>query len=123
VAVEKENGVESENSLKPLLPFLIHLGYFWLPLYLSMPLEGHVDAVFCVCAYLAHHQSGILVFDDTYPAVDMCAFIKTDWNSMYWEVKEVLHSDASTPQGKEVDLHLSVESDHAGEQLIRRSSA
>jgi hypothetical protein len=33
----------------------------------------------------------------------------------------MIPSDAPVPRGKEVDLHLFVDSDHAGEQLTRRS--
>jgi hypothetical protein len=35
---------------------------------------------------------------------------------MYGEVQEVVPSDVPVPQGKEVDFHLFVESDHAAEQ-------
>jgi hypothetical protein len=61
------------------------------------------------------------VFDPTYPAVDMGTFIKTDWKSMYGDVKEMIPSDAPVARGKEVDLRLFVDSDHAGEQFTRRS--
>jgi hypothetical protein len=36
---------------------------------------------------------------------------------MYGEVKEVVPSDAPVPHGKEVDLRLFVDSDHAGDQF------
>jgi hypothetical protein len=61
------------------------------------------------------------VFDSTYPAVDMGTFIKTDWKSMYGDVKEMIPSDAPVPRVKEVDLRLFVDFDHAGEQFTRRS--
>jgi hypothetical protein len=62
------------------------------------------------------------LFDPTYPSVDMGTFIKTDWKSMYGDVKEMIPSDAHVPQVKEVDLRLFVDSDHAGEKMTRRSS-
>jgi hypothetical protein len=40
---------------------------------------------------------------------------------MYGDVKEMIPSDAPNPRGKEVDLRLFVDSDHAGEQFTRRS--
>jgi hypothetical protein len=40
---------------------------------------------------------------------------------MYGDVKEMIPSDAPVPRGKEVDLGLFVDSDHAGEQFTRRS--
>jgi hypothetical protein len=84
--------------------------------YLCLPCEGHLEVVFHVFAYLGLHHNAIVVFDPTYPAVDMGTFIKTDWKSMYGDVKKMIPSDAPVPRGKEVDLRLFVDSDHAGEQ-------
>jgi hypothetical protein len=52
----------------------------------------------------------------------MGTFIKTDCKSMYGDVKEIIPSYAPVPRGKEIDLRLFVDSDHAGEQFTRRSS-
>jgi hypothetical protein len=71
-----------------------------------------------VFAYLGMHHNAKFVFDPMFPAVDMGTFINTDWKSMYGDVKEMIPSDA---RGKEVDLCLFVDSDHAGEQFTRRS--
>jgi hypothetical protein len=51
----------------------------------------------------------------------MGTFIKTDWKSMCGDVKEMIPTDALVPRGKEVDLRLFVDSDHAGEKFKRRS--
>jgi hypothetical protein len=61
------------------------------------------------------------MFDLTYTSGDMGAFIKTYWKSMYGDVKEMIPPDAPVPRGKEVDLRLFVDYDHAGEQFTRRS--
>jgi hypothetical protein len=61
------------------------------------------------------------MFDPTYPSVDMGTFIKTDWKSMYGDVKEMITSDAPVTRGKEVDLRLFVDSDHAGDKFTRHS--
>jgi hypothetical protein len=51
-----------------------------------------------------------------YPSVDMGAFmIKNDWICMYDDVKETIPPDSSVPHGKEVDLCVFVDSDHAGD--------
>jgi hypothetical protein len=92
-----------------------------LSTYLCLLLEGHLEAVLRVFAYLGLHHNARVVFDPTYPAVDMGAFIKTDWKSIYGDVKEMIPSDAPVPRGKEVDLRLFVDSDHACEQFTRRS--
>jgi hypothetical protein len=92
-----------------------------LSTYLCLPREGHLESVFHVFAYLGLHHNARVVFDPTYPAVDMGTFIKTDWKSMNGGVKEMAPSDVPIPRGKEVDLHLFVDSDYAGEQSTRRS--
>jgi hypothetical protein len=88
--------------------------------YLVMPREGHMEAVFHGFAYLGLHHNVRVLCDPTYPAVDMGTFIKTDWKSMYGDVKETIPSDDPVTRGKEVDLRLFVDSDHAGE-FTRRS--
>jgi hypothetical protein len=89
--------------------------------YLFLPREGHSEAVFHVFTYLGLHHSARVVFDPTYPAVDMGTFIETDWKSMYGGVKEMIPSDAPIPRGKEFDLCLFVDSYHAGAKFTRRS--
>jgi hypothetical protein len=92
-----------------------------LSTYLCLPREGHLEAVFHVFAYLGLYHNARFVFDPTYPAVDMGTFIKTYCKSMYGDVKEMIPSDATIYRGKEVDLRLFVDSDHAGEKFTRRS--
>jgi hypothetical protein len=92
-----------------------------LSTYLLLPREGHLESVFRVFAYLGLHHNARAVFDPTYPSVDTGTFIKTYWKSMYGDVKEMIPSDAPVYRGKEVDLRLFVDSDHAGEQFTRRS--
>jgi hypothetical protein len=74
-----------------------------------------------VFTYLGLHHNARVVFDPTYPTVDMGTFIKTYWKSVYGGVKEMIASDAPVTHGKEVDLRFFVDSDHAGEQFTRRS--
>jgi hypothetical protein len=89
--------------------------------YMCLPSEGHLEAVLHVFAYLGLHLNASVVFDPTYPDVDMGTFIKTDWKFMYGDVKEMIPSYSHVPRGKEVDLRLFVDSDHAGDQFTRRS--
>jgi hypothetical protein len=74
-----------------------------------------------VFAYLGLHHNARVVFDPTYPSVDMGTFIKTDWRYMYGDVKEMIPSYARVPLGKEVKLCLFVDSDHADQKFTRRS--
>jgi hypothetical protein len=86
-----------------------------------MSREGHLDAVYHLFAYLSLHHNARVVFDPTYPDVDMHAFIKTNWKSMYGDVKEAIPPNAPVTRGKKIDLSLFVDYDHAGEHFIRRS--
>jgi hypothetical protein len=61
-----------------------------------------------------------VVFDPTYTEIDMRAFIKTNWNPMYGDIKEAIAPNAPVTRGKSIDLHLFVDSDHAGEHFMRR---
>jgi hypothetical protein len=74
-----------------------------------------------VFSYLRLHHNARVVFDPTYPYVDMVTFINTDWKSMYGDVKEMIPSDAPVPCVNEVYLRLCVDSYHADEQFKRRS--
>jgi hypothetical protein len=86
-----------------------------------MPCEGHLDAVYHLFSYLSLHHNARVVFDPTYPDVNMCAFIKTDGKPMYGDVKEVIPLSAPVTREKSIDFRLFVDCDHAGEHFMRRS--
>jgi hypothetical protein len=87
--------------------------------HLCLPREGHLDTVFHLFSHLANNHNARVVFDPTYPVIDEDAFVKADWKVMYGDAKEALPPDAPLPFGKEVDLSLYVDSDHAGEKFAR----
>ena len=89
--------------------------------HLALPREGHLEAVFHIYAYLKHKHASRMVFDPTYPDIDMSNFPSHDWKDFYGDVKEALPTNAPKPRGKEVDLRLYVDSDHANDQRTRRS--
>ena len=89
--------------------------------HMAMPREGHLDAVFHVYAYLKRKHNARIVFDPSYPNIDKKAFKIQDWTSFYGNVKEAIPLDMPEPLGKDVDLRLYVDSDHAGDKLVRRS--
>jgi hypothetical protein len=84
--------------------------------YLAMPREGHRKAVFHLLNYVEKKHNARIVFDPTYPTVDiMSAFTKQcDWRSFYGDAREAIPPNAPDPRGKEVDLCMFVDSDHAG---------
>jgi hypothetical protein len=92
-----------------------------LSTFLCMLREGHLDTVYHLFAYLSLHHNTRVVFDPTYHDVDMRAFIKTDWKPMYRDVKEAIPPNVPVRRGKSIELHLFVDSDHAGEHFTRLS--
>ena len=51
----------------------------------------------------------------------MSAFKECDWKTFYGDVGEAIPPNAPKARGKEVNLRLYVDSDHAEEELTRRS--
>ena len=88
---------------------------------MALPREGHLEAALHVFGYLKSHHNSRQVFDPTYPDIDQANFVSHDWKRFYGEVKEAIPKDAPKPRGREVDLRLFVDSDHAGDRLTRRS--
>ena len=89
--------------------------------HLALPREGHLEAVYHIFAHLRDRHNARMCFDPTYPEIDMSDFKECDWKTFYGDVKEAVPPGAPVVRGKEVDLRLYVDSEHAGEQLTRRS--
>jgi hypothetical protein len=92
-----------------------------LSLHLAYPQEGHLEAALHVMAYLKQKHNSRLIFDPTYPDIDMSSFPKYDWTEFYGDVKEAIPHDMPEPLGKDLDVRMFCDSDHAGEKRTRRS--
>ena len=88
---------------------------------LANPREEHLDTVFHIFAYLKNKHNSRMVFDPTYPEINMSVFKKCDWKHFYGEIKEAVPLNTLKPCGKQVDLHIFAYSDQAGNNLTRRS--
>ena len=80
-----------------------------------------MDAVLHVFAYLKKKYNLRLALDPTYPAINMGDLKEHNWKQFYGEVKEAAPLNAPEPRGKEVDIRMYVDSDHAADKAIRRS--
>jgi len=90
--------------------------------HLAMPREGHFDAALNVMAYLRQKHNSRLFLDPTYPAIDRASFNDgAEWKEFYGDVTEAIPPNAPKPRGKDVDLRMMVDSDHAGDKVTRRS--
>jgi hypothetical protein len=57
-----------------------------------------------------------LIFDPTYPDIDQTAFPSFEWMEFYDNMEEAIPPDMPPPLGKDVDLLMMVDSNHAGEK-------
>ncbi len=57
-----------------------------------------------------------MAYDPSYPTIDINVFKPNDWKRFYGNVEESIPSNAPEPRGKDVDIRLYVDSDHAGEK-------
>jgi hypothetical protein len=89
--------------------------------YLVCPREGHLENALHVMGYLQLKHNLRLIFDPTYPYIDQTAFPFYDWAEFYGNAEEAFPPDMLSPLGKDVDLCMMVDSDHAGDKRTRRS--
>jgi hypothetical protein len=89
--------------------------------YLACPREGHLGNALHVMGYLQLKHNSRLIFDPTYPDIDLTAFPSFDWTEFYGNMEEAIPLDMPPPLGKDVDLCMMVDSDHAGDKRTRHS--
>ena len=93
---------------------------------LALPREGHLEQVFHIFAYLKkHHNALMVVFDPREPDIEFSEhFPEQDWSYSTMgrmDMKEELPPDMPTPLGNPFVIRAYVDSDHAGDQITRRS--
>ena len=71
--------------------------------------------------YLKNKHNTQLVYDSTYPEIENQDFHKYNWTEFYGDVSEAIPADMPTPLGKDIDLRMMVDSDHAADKRIRQS--
>jgi hypothetical protein len=79
--------------------------HYWYG-HLMMPRQGHLDAVFHVFADLKRKHNSQLVFDPTYPDIDLSNFPEVNWKDTYGDMQEAILYDMPKPRGKNVDIRL-----------------
>jgi Reverse transcriptase (RNA-dependent DNA polymerase) len=117
------------QSLVGVLRWIIELGRLdittevsMLAAHMAAPREGHLQAVFQVFAYLKQKHNARLIYDPTYPTIDVSQFkLDEDWTAFYGDMKEAIPPNAPKPRGRGVVLRMFVDSDHAGNMITRRS--
>jgi hypothetical protein len=84
-----------------------------------LPREGHLEALLHLFAYVNKNHNARIIFDPSYPTIDMTVFKECDWKHFYGNVHEAIPPSTPLPRGKDIDLRMFVDSDHAGDHLMR----
>ena len=124
-----ENLANYYQSLIGVLRWAVEIGRIdittevsMLASHMAMPREGHLFAVFHVFAYLKQKHNSRLIFDPTPQRINVNQFkVNEDWKTFYGDVSDAIPSNSPQPRGKSVVLRIFVYSDHAGDQITRRS--
>ena len=61
---------------------------------------GHLEAVFFIFAYLDNKHNARMIFNSTYPEIDMSDFKECNWKTIYGSATESLPTDAPLPLRK-----------------------
>jgi hypothetical protein len=89
--------------------------------HLEYPCEGHLKTTLHMMSYLSHKHNTQLIFNPTYPKIDMGQYPQFNWMEFYGYVEEAIPVDMPKPIGKDVDIRMMCDSDHAGDKSTRCS--
>ena len=87
----------------------------------ALPRRGHLEQLYHIFGYLKMKPKRKLFFDPQHPNIDERAFKEHDWYEFYRDAKERMPSDSPKPRSNMVSTHCFVDSDHAGDNVTRRS--
>ena len=86
-----------------------------------MPRQGYSEAALHIMGYLKLRYNSRLRFDPSYPNIDHSNFQDCDWTDFYECALEAIPPNTPPQKGKEVDLLMLIDSNHAGDKQTRRS--
>ena len=87
-----------------------------------MQIEGHMEKIFHMFAYLRIKHNSSMAFDPVEPNIYEYQFVHEDWlASAYGEFNEELSTNAPQPKGIGFTMRAFVDSDHASELTMQQS--
>ncbi len=89
--------------------------------HLAYPCKGHLETALHIMSYLSQKHNTRLIFDPTYPKIDMGQFPQYNWTEFYGNIKEAISVDMPEPLGRDLDVRMMCDSDHAGDKRTRCS--
>ena len=81
--------------------------------HLTMPRQGHFEAMICSMGYLNLRNNSRLTFNPSHPIIDWSNFCECDWADFYEGAVEPISPNAPPSKGKELDPFIFVDSNHA----------
>ena len=97
-------------SLIRMLQWMVNHGGIEIASQMASPRDGHLDALLHIFGFLRINHNSRMAYDPSN------VFKPNNWKSFYGNVEESIPSNAPEPRGKDVDLRLYIDSDHAGEK-------
>ncbi len=61
---------------------------------MALPREGHLNAFMHIFGFLQINHNSQMVYDPSYPTINMNVFKPNDWKSFYGNVEESIPSNA-----------------------------
>ena len=89
--------------------------------HLAMPHKGYLECALHTMSYLSKKHDSQLVFDPSYPDISWSDFKHHNWEEFYGPMTEAILPDIPKPLGKEIDICMFVDSDHAGDKTNHQS--
>ena len=80
-----------------------------------------METVFYVFAYLKARHNSRMFFDPAYPSINKTNLQEHECKRLYGDVKEAILNNCPKPLGREVDLRMFVDLNHATDETTRRS--
>jgi hypothetical protein len=115
-----EDEIQFFQSQISILCWMVELGRLdifinmaLLSSFLTAPRQGHMEAVYCIYGYLKAHSRSTMVFDNSYINWSDSDFPLYDWTEFYRDAVEHIPTNAPEPHGKEVQINVFVDANHA----------
>jgi hypothetical protein len=89
--------------------------------HLAYSCKGLLETALHIMSYLSQKHNTRLIFDPTYPNINMGQFPQYNWTKFYGNVEEAIPVDMPEPLSKDFDVRMMCDSDHAGDKRTRCS--
>ena len=87
----------------------------------AMLRQRHLEVALHIMGYLKLRHNSSLAFNPSHPNLEHSNFWECDWTDFYEGAVEAIPPNAPLMQGKEVELCMFIDSNHAGNKLTKKS--